>query len=202
MLGLIISFEEEVYTVNEADGEVTVSVAVLSGVLSSDVVVRMDTKDGNAKGEEISINSIHPWLLSLSVCISAVMFCAPISHTTDGDDYRSVSELFVFNAVHTHFKVSLPITDDIINEGVESIYLHLELLTSGANIVFLTPDEATVEIVDDDGMTIITHSGVYESTNQLFPRILNQETHLNFLILSYNLFASISCMWPTVTLVI
>ena len=53
LLGLIISFEEEVYTVNEADGEVTVSVALLSGVLSSDVVVRMDTKDGNAKGEDL-----------------------------------------------------------------------------------------------------------------------------------------------------
>ena len=51
MLGVIISFEEAVYTVNEADGKVTVSVAVLSGVLSSDVVVRMDTKDGNANGE-------------------------------------------------------------------------------------------------------------------------------------------------------
>ena len=97
----------------------------------------------------ISIPFIHAWLLSLSVCISA---CAPISHTTDGDDYKSVSELFVFNAVHTKFRVSLPITDDIINEGVESIYLCLELVTSGANIVFLTPDEATIEIVDDDGM--------------------------------------------------
>ena len=74
------------------------------------------------------------------------MFCAPISHTTDGDDCRSVFELFVFNAVHTQFKVSLPITDDIINEGVESLYLHLELLTSGA---LLTPVEAAIEIVDD-----------------------------------------------------
>ena len=51
MLGIIISFEEEVYTVNEADGEITVSVAVLSGVLYGDVVVTMDTRDGNAKSK-------------------------------------------------------------------------------------------------------------------------------------------------------
>ena len=64
MLDVIISFEEAVYTVNEADGEVTVSVAVLSGVISSDVVVRMDTKDGNAKGEDL--HSIHACMAFIS----------------------------------------------------------------------------------------------------------------------------------------
>ena len=58
----------------------------------------------------------------------------------------------MFNSLHTQFYASLPITDDIVNEEVENLYLHLELVTSGANIVFLTPDEATIEIVDDDGI--------------------------------------------------
>lgn len=45
-----IGFEETQYTVNESFGEVTVSVAVLSGDLSSDVVVRLDTTERSAEG--------------------------------------------------------------------------------------------------------------------------------------------------------
>ena len=45
-----IGFEQTVYTVEEGSGPATVSVAVLSGQLSSDVVVRLDTTQRSAEG--------------------------------------------------------------------------------------------------------------------------------------------------------
>ena len=48
--GVEVGFEETVYTVVEGSGPATVTVAVLSGQLSSDVVVRLDTSQRSAEG--------------------------------------------------------------------------------------------------------------------------------------------------------
>ena len=48
-----IGYEETLYTIDESAGEVTVSVAVLSGSLSSDVVVQLVTRDGSARGIDV-----------------------------------------------------------------------------------------------------------------------------------------------------
>ena len=50
-----IGFEETLYTIDESAGVVTVSVAVLSGSLSSDVAVavRLITRDGSARGIDV-----------------------------------------------------------------------------------------------------------------------------------------------------
>jgi hypothetical protein len=44
----VIGFEETVYNASESDGEIEVFVAVLQGVLSGPVVVRISTMDGSA----------------------------------------------------------------------------------------------------------------------------------------------------------
>ena len=46
-----IGFEETLYTVSEDDGTAVVNVAVLSGTLSSDVVVTLETSDDDAAGK-------------------------------------------------------------------------------------------------------------------------------------------------------
>ena len=48
--GIIIGFVEMDYSVAETDSTVEVEVAVLSGSLSSDVVVQLDTLDSSAIG--------------------------------------------------------------------------------------------------------------------------------------------------------
>ena len=48
--GVTIGFVNESYTVNEADGTALVTVAVLSGELSEDVVVGFNTQDISATG--------------------------------------------------------------------------------------------------------------------------------------------------------
>ena len=68
LLGLIISFEEEVYTVNEADGEVTVSVALLSGVLSRSQQLQMKIDAFNP----FIKNVISDWKGYLKVCVYSI----------------------------------------------------------------------------------------------------------------------------------
>ena len=53
-----IGFEEILYMVNEADGQVVLSVAVLSGQLSSDVLIRINTADNSAVGK-FRANDLH-----------------------------------------------------------------------------------------------------------------------------------------------
>lgn len=43
-----IGFEQTVYSVDEEAGQVTVFVRLLSGELTSDVVIRLNTQDGSA----------------------------------------------------------------------------------------------------------------------------------------------------------
>lgn len=47
---VVIGFVMSDYAARESDGTVKVEVAVMSGRLSSDVVVRFDTQDGRATG--------------------------------------------------------------------------------------------------------------------------------------------------------
>ena len=50
-VGVQIGFEEVLYSVDESAGEVTLGVAILSGGLSSEVVVRLSTGDSSATGK-------------------------------------------------------------------------------------------------------------------------------------------------------
>ena len=45
-----IGFEEVLYTVNEGTGQVELGVAVLSGALSSNIVLSLETADNTAQG--------------------------------------------------------------------------------------------------------------------------------------------------------
>ena len=49
--GVTIGFVETMYDINEGDGTVTLTIAVLSGELSEDVVLNFATLPGTASGE-------------------------------------------------------------------------------------------------------------------------------------------------------
>ena len=50
LIAVTIGFENTFYSVDESSGSLTVDVAVLSGDLSRDVVVRFDTRRDSATG--------------------------------------------------------------------------------------------------------------------------------------------------------
>ena len=72
-----IGFEETLYTVREDEGTVEVDVAVLSGTLSSDVVVTMVTSDADAEGKLHSTG-----LQYLVVCLSIFLRGGKPRHCT------------------------------------------------------------------------------------------------------------------------
>ena len=65
-------------------------------------------------------------------------------------DYTSTSQLLTFSATNTREDVTIPITDDNIDEAVEQFLGRLTLETSGVSVQ-LSPQETEVQIIDDDG---------------------------------------------------
>ena len=81
--GIVIGFLKTEYTVSEADGTVELQVGVLSGSLSSDVVVQLDTLDSSAIGMYVHMcehNEVV--ILNTSCMVSGYYFCILQLHRT------------------------------------------------------------------------------------------------------------------------
>ena len=134
-IGVTIGFVETLYSVDENDGSIVVTVAVLSGELSEDVVVGFNTQDDTATG----------LLTFRSLCR---FMHTPFPAT---DDYETISSLLTFGPGVTTRAVSIPITNDNVHEpDPEQFLANLGLLTTGVEVT-IAPDQATVVINDDDG---------------------------------------------------
>ena len=85
------------------------------------------------------------------VCVSTCL-CAftRIFIRTDPNDYRTTSSLLTFGPAVTTIQVSIPITDDNVNEPTEQFQALLGLLTIGVDVI-VRPSEATVVIMDEYG---------------------------------------------------
>ena len=71
---------------------------------------------------------------------------------TAGDDYTAViNRLLTFNSATTRQGVEVSITGDSVNEGEETFQARLSFAGPVANGIQLGPNQATVEISDDDG---------------------------------------------------
>jgi len=75
----------------------------------------------------------------------------------DPTDYTSTTQLLTFSATNTREDVTIPITDDNIDEAIEQFLGSLTLVTSGVSVQ-LSPQQTEVRIIDDDGnlMSLIT----------------------------------------------
>ena len=59
-----------------------------------------------------------------------------------------------FSSSALQFEVDISITNDVINEPVEQFFSRLTLITKGTDVQ-LHPDEATIQIIDNDGTYFI-----------------------------------------------
>ena len=75
-----IGFEETLYTVREGDGTVEVNVAVLSGGLSSNVVVTLVTQDAEAAGKLHSKITVFGVCVHACVCLSNILVSSHNMH--------------------------------------------------------------------------------------------------------------------------
>ena len=90
-------------------------------------------------------------MLNLHCCIS-----------TESDDYTFTSQLLEFSSSALQFEVDIPITNDVINEPVEQFFSRLTLIIKGTDVQ-LHSDEATIQIIDNDG-TYFIFEALSEST--------------------------------------
>ncbi len=67
----------------------------------------------------------------------------------DGSDYTGTTQTLTFNQGVTSVPITIPISDDSINEVLERFVARL---TSSDEDVVIAPELVTVEITDNDGM--------------------------------------------------
>ena len=146
-----IGFERSHYSVRETAGQVTLSVAVLSGSLSDEIVIRINTHDRSAKGmlnEQLygEIPSTRHYFLTILLfefsCLAT-------------EDYSAGNELLTFSSVSTRHDVVITINDDDINEIIEEFGASISFGGDAHDGILLVPDQATVQITDDDGMQVM-----------------------------------------------
>ena len=99
---------------------------------------------------------------------------APVSvrlFTTDAtalssQDYDPINQTLTFSPGNTRMTISLPVRDDDIDEEDEDLLASLELsIEDNDQMVQITPDQATLTIIDDDGIVFlnITFLSVFET---------------------------------------
>lgn len=70
-----------------------------------------------------------------------------------GEDFSSTTETLEFSSSATQLSVEIPIVDNLVREDIEQFFARLSLITTGTDTQ-LNPNEATIQIIDNDGMQI------------------------------------------------
>ena len=70
-------------------------------------------------------------------------------------DYNKTVEDLIFNSSVRHIVVRVPIVQDSFSEQTEQFRASLSLVESNGINVTLSPEQATVNITDDDGISIL-----------------------------------------------
>lgn len=73
------------------------------------------------------------------------------------EDYSAGNELLTFSSVSTRHDVDIIINNDDINEIIEEFGASISFEGDASDGIQLVPDQATVQITDDDGMQVMKH---------------------------------------------
>ena len=153
---LTIGFDPSTYYVNETDMIVQVCASILNGSLQKDAVVTLSTSDGTATG------------LLLALPRSFYPFSNDISPLLAPGDYTAVVDAeLVFSETIDTCCIDISITADQITEDTESFTA--DLSTDDSSVI-LSPQMASVDILDQDAVTItlsVTKQVVNESVGSL-----------------------------------
>ena len=140
-----IGFQPETYRDREASEVINVTVAVLTGTLSREVVVRIYSIDSSAKCENINF---VPKLLFYHHDKLICLYLAP-------NDYKSFNETLTFDSEKTMLVFPVRIINDGVDEEDEQLLSRLQLEPvegDSPNVrIQVQPNVTTLTIVDDDG---------------------------------------------------
>ena len=154
---VVIGFNQATYTVREDAGSVTVSVSVMSGTISQDVIITLSTVPGGiATGGIIALRSMYWIHHTRYICATnSLHLISPA-----GSDYTPVTTDLTFNSINAAIPqtVTIPILDDLLLEGFEVFNVTLttnnstSILLQDSNVtLYIQPDLATVTIEDWEG---------------------------------------------------
>ena len=110
--------------------------------------------------------------VQVSNIIALVLACVLIQSLnllTAGLDYMETVEDLIFNSSVQHIVVWVPIVPDDFSEETEQFRASLSLVESNGINVTLSPEQATVNINDDEGISIM-NSVLYEDTVHHYQR--------------------------------
>ena len=146
---MVIGFDPDLYTVSENDLEVFLTVRVLQGTLERPAVVNLSTANGFGICKYCLEETV---IEGFPCCVTAIRkTCSFYSHTAAAvatDDYIAIVSLpLMFDGNDTSQTVRIIITNDSIVEFTEHFFASL---TTVDPFVELMPDEARVNILDDD----------------------------------------------------
>ena len=150
LVGSIIKFDLPSYSVNEADGSVTIKVN-RTGAISGVVTVAYATNDAGA-----SID------------------CAPVNNLASSRcDFTSAFGTLIFNSAETQKSINVLVNRDSYSEGPEAFTMALSNLTGAA--IFASPTATMITINDSPA---IGSNAIDDSTNfvrQHYHDFLNRE---------------------------
>ena len=143
-----------VNSVEEVKEFTEIPVAVLDSniILDREVIVRFSTVNNSAKGQYTYCNH-HACLHTRTCMITLTLFIRIVSSLslTAGSDYTSTVKNLTFSNNVRRIVVRVPILQDAFLEGTEQFRVSLSLVQSNGINVAVSPDQDTVNIIDDDG---------------------------------------------------
>ena len=94
----------------------------------------------------------HDYLVHQKVLLNILqLLCYFFSPCSAPGDYTSlIGRLLTFSATTTRQTVDVSITEDAVNEGMEEFFAELTIVGNVANGIQLSPNEAAIQIKDED----------------------------------------------------
>ena len=137
----LVGFIQDVYTVREDKGFVSLPLFLFNS--SVDVEVNFTTF------EQTAIKGILMNKFNNRIIISLRVAVTYLAISLLGKDYKQISEQISITGNQTNVTINIPIMNDFLAEGLETIGGRLEII-SPTNIS--SASTITIEIIDDEGI--------------------------------------------------
>ncbi|MCZ4222600.1 Calx-beta domain-containing protein [Pedobacter rhodius] len=176
---LVETAESVIMTLNSSTNGVTITPAAANATATVNIAdddVSTVSVAATTNAAEPSTNGLFTFTLSKPSSTATTINYTISGTATSGTDYTAIGTSIVIPAGATTATLSIPITDDNLVEGTETVILTMAAATSNSSITANT-SAVTLNIADNDSATITlaaTTNGSEPSTNGVFTFTLSK----------------------------
>jgi hypothetical protein len=105
------------------------------------------TTDGDEEGP---VDGVFTVTQSLPSSADTELSYSVGGSATSGDDYTALSGNVTISAMDTEVTITVPVLNDILDEGTETVILTISISSGDDQITVGTEDNATIDILDND----------------------------------------------------